>query len=219
VVKADWRPAVVDERGRVERVPYELCTLQALRDALRRREIWVVGARLWRNPELETAGVPVSWGPVAAAGLVVVGAALLIVREGRGLLITAGVAMTAASVLAAVPPVRFAGPVGAEAVAPAAADWPVESTVSVGELVVDLTRHPLPADGRVTVRVGVGVLRIIVPASGVQVAARTGLGAIKVDGRTVDQGYGPVWTEGAADGRAVQVEADVAIGSIDLHHG
>jgi TnpA family transposase len=51
VVKADWRAAVVDERGRVARVPYELCALAALRDALRRREIWVVGARVWRNPE------------------------------------------------------------------------------------------------------------------------------------------------------------------------
>ncbi len=53
VVKAEWRPAVVGEHGRVERVGYELCTLQALRDALRRREIWVVGARAWRNPEAD----------------------------------------------------------------------------------------------------------------------------------------------------------------------
>lgn len=53
VVKADWRPAVVDDRGRVERIPYELCALQALRDAVRRREIWVEGARTWRNPETD----------------------------------------------------------------------------------------------------------------------------------------------------------------------
>jgi hypothetical protein len=51
VVKAEWRAAVVDERGRVERVSYELCVLGALRDALRRAAIWVVGARAWRNPE------------------------------------------------------------------------------------------------------------------------------------------------------------------------
>jgi hypothetical protein len=51
VVKAEWRAAVVDERGRVERVSYELCVLGALRDALRRGEIRVVGARAWRNPE------------------------------------------------------------------------------------------------------------------------------------------------------------------------
>ncbi|WP_211259811.1 hypothetical protein [Streptomyces violens] len=51
VVREEWREAVVDERGRVERIPYELCVLVALRDALRRREIWVPGANRWRNPE------------------------------------------------------------------------------------------------------------------------------------------------------------------------
>ncbi|MGW1169404.1 hypothetical protein [Streptomyces sp. NPDC002550] len=34
---------MVDERGRVERIPDELCALVSLRDALRRREIWVRG--------------------------------------------------------------------------------------------------------------------------------------------------------------------------------
>ncbi len=51
VVREEWRKAVVDERGRVERIPYELCVLVALRDALRRREIWVPGANRWQNPE------------------------------------------------------------------------------------------------------------------------------------------------------------------------
>ncbi|MFK4804126.1 hypothetical protein ACI3K5_36255 [Streptomyces sp. MPA0124] len=51
VVPAQWRVAVVDDKGRVERIPYELYVLVALRDALRRREIWVVGANRWRNPE------------------------------------------------------------------------------------------------------------------------------------------------------------------------
>lgn len=51
VVREEWRKAVVDERGRVERIPYELCVLVALRDALRRREIWVPGANRWRKPE------------------------------------------------------------------------------------------------------------------------------------------------------------------------
>lgn len=48
---ARWRVAAVDDKGRVERIPYELCVLVALRDAVRRREIWVVGANRWRNPE------------------------------------------------------------------------------------------------------------------------------------------------------------------------
>ena len=47
VVRADWREAVVDERGRVERIPYELCVLTSLREAIRRREIWVAGSRRW----------------------------------------------------------------------------------------------------------------------------------------------------------------------------
>ncbi|MGW2586639.1 Tn3 family transposase [Streptomyces virginiae] len=51
VVPDQWRAAVVDDKGRVERIPYELCVLVSLRDALRRREIWVVGANRWRNPE------------------------------------------------------------------------------------------------------------------------------------------------------------------------
>lgn len=51
VIPKDWRAAVIDDAGRVERVPYELCVLKALRDAVRRREIWVAGATRWRNPE------------------------------------------------------------------------------------------------------------------------------------------------------------------------
>lgn len=30
---------------------HELCVLAALRDAIRRREVWVVGASRWRDPE------------------------------------------------------------------------------------------------------------------------------------------------------------------------
>ena len=42
---------IVDTSGKIERVSYELCVLVALKDALRRREIYVVGASRWRNPE------------------------------------------------------------------------------------------------------------------------------------------------------------------------
>lgn len=57
IVPADWRPAVVEERedgaSRVERIPYELCVLTALREAIRRREVWIVGAVRWRNPDVD----------------------------------------------------------------------------------------------------------------------------------------------------------------------
>ncbi|MCN0154355.1 Tn3 family transposase [Salinispora arenicola] len=51
VVPADWRPAVIGDNDRVERIPYELCVLKALVAAIRRREIWIDGAAKWRNPE------------------------------------------------------------------------------------------------------------------------------------------------------------------------
>ena len=56
VVPKAWREAVIDDRGRVERIPYELCTLIALRDGLRRREIYVSGGNRWRNPEDDLPG-------------------------------------------------------------------------------------------------------------------------------------------------------------------
>ncbi|MET8509792.1 Tn3 family transposase [Streptomyces sp. NPDC004787] len=56
VVRRDWREAVVDDKGRVERIPYELCVLVALRDAIRRREIHVEGGLRWRNPEDDLPG-------------------------------------------------------------------------------------------------------------------------------------------------------------------
>ncbi|MFB6783271.1 hypothetical protein ACFCX0_39565 [Streptomyces sp. NPDC056352] len=51
VVPEQWRAAVLDDKGQVEHIPYELCVLVSLRDALRRREIWVARASRWRNPE------------------------------------------------------------------------------------------------------------------------------------------------------------------------
>ena len=57
VVPDDWRDAVVDEdTGLVERIPYELCVLVALRKAVRRREIWVEGGSTWRNPDHDLPG-------------------------------------------------------------------------------------------------------------------------------------------------------------------
>lgn len=56
VVPKAWHSAVVDDQGRIERIPYELCVLVALRDALRRREVYVDGAKRWRNPEDDLPG-------------------------------------------------------------------------------------------------------------------------------------------------------------------
>jgi hypothetical protein len=51
VVPKAWLDGVTDGDGRVERIPYELCVLIALRDALRRREVYVQGAGRWKNPD------------------------------------------------------------------------------------------------------------------------------------------------------------------------
>ncbi|MBV8883348.1 MAG: Tn3 family transposase [Chroococcidiopsidaceae cyanobacterium CP_BM_RX_35] len=55
VLKRRWRDLVVEvdkeERERINRINYELCVLQALREQLRSKEIWVVGAKRYCNPE------------------------------------------------------------------------------------------------------------------------------------------------------------------------
>src|SRR3546814_19210931 len=51
VIPARWRSSVIDEEGRVNRISYELCVLAQLRDRIRSKAIWVVGADRYRNPE------------------------------------------------------------------------------------------------------------------------------------------------------------------------
>ena len=55
VVSGLWREAVIekDAQGRpcVNRITYEICVLEALREQLRCKEIWVVGANRYRNPD------------------------------------------------------------------------------------------------------------------------------------------------------------------------
>jgi hypothetical protein len=54
-VLGDWADLVrrTDSKGRTKviRSTYEVCTFQALRERLRCKEIWVVGADRWRNPD------------------------------------------------------------------------------------------------------------------------------------------------------------------------
>jgi TnpA family transposase len=55
VVPTGWHDLVfkTDGKGsaRIDRVVYELCVLSALREGLRSKEIWVVGADRYRNPD------------------------------------------------------------------------------------------------------------------------------------------------------------------------
>jgi TnpA family transposase len=55
VVRGLWRDAVVEKdaagRNRVNRITYEVAVLEALREQLRCKEIWVIGANRYRNPD------------------------------------------------------------------------------------------------------------------------------------------------------------------------
>jgi hypothetical protein len=55
VVRGLWREVVVEKdaagQDRVNRITYEIAVLEALRERLRCKEIWVVGANRYRNPD------------------------------------------------------------------------------------------------------------------------------------------------------------------------
>ncbi|RLK07292.1 Tn3 family transposase [Ruegeria conchae] len=46
-----WQETVIDTRGRLNVISYELCVLTQLRDRIRSKEIWVEGADRYRNPD------------------------------------------------------------------------------------------------------------------------------------------------------------------------
>ena len=55
VVRPLWRDAVLDRdakgQARVNRLTYEICVLETLRERLRSKEVWVAGANRYRNPD------------------------------------------------------------------------------------------------------------------------------------------------------------------------
>jgi TnpA family transposase len=55
IVRGLWRDAAIEKdaegRERVNRITYEICVLEALRNRLRCKEIWVIGANRYRNPD------------------------------------------------------------------------------------------------------------------------------------------------------------------------
>ncbi|WP_197535289.1 Tn3 family transposase [Mesorhizobium japonicum] len=51
VIPPKCRGAIIGKDGRINRISYELCVLSQLRDRIRAKEIWVVGADHYRNPD------------------------------------------------------------------------------------------------------------------------------------------------------------------------
>lgn len=59
VVRPMWKEMIEDKSGknnelRIKRANYELCALQALKDKIRCREVWISGADKYRNPDEDT---------------------------------------------------------------------------------------------------------------------------------------------------------------------
>ena len=50
-IPAGWKESVVDDKGRLNVISYEICMLGQLRSSIRAREIWVEGADRHRNPD------------------------------------------------------------------------------------------------------------------------------------------------------------------------
>jgi TnpA family transposase len=56
IVPKELRPLVIESTGkkkkkRINRIHYEICVLQALRDRVRCKELWVEGSKRYRNPD------------------------------------------------------------------------------------------------------------------------------------------------------------------------
>ena len=60
VIRPKWREIVVEDAPgggqRVNRINYEICVLQTLRERLRCKEVWVAGAVRFRNPDEDLPG-------------------------------------------------------------------------------------------------------------------------------------------------------------------
>ncbi len=53
VARGVWRPIVEPKPGQVDHRAYTLCVLERLRDALRKRDVFVKASRRWRDPRAQ----------------------------------------------------------------------------------------------------------------------------------------------------------------------
>jgi hypothetical protein len=169
---------------------------------------------------LDARGVAVPWRMFPAAGLVLVGFALLVslaVGSGRVGLVVTGIPLLLAALAVGVGVDRYAGPVGDREVVPTAGVWPDTTQVGAGTVTVDLARHPLPTTGRLDVRVGAGQVVVVLPRSAPRVDAAVVAGDIVVDGVRVGDGLDVHWTEPRpTDGSSVVLE--VGTGEVEVRH-
>lgn len=172
---------------------------------------------------LDGAGASVPWRMFPAAALVLIGCVLLVSLfggRGRGALISMGIVATVLAVAVGVGVDRYAGPAGDRMITPTAADWPVNTQVSVGNVTVDLTRYELPKDGFLQVDLGAGELRLILPAANPKVGVDTWTtaGTVTVDDVKVGDGVDVRWSDPAHGSTPIRVEVHVGMGNIEVSH-
>ena len=172
-------------------------------------------------------GFDVPWKLAAPISLVAVGLVLVVTvvaradggrNAGRSGLAWLGAALLVVSLALGVDAPRYAAPMGNVDIAPTASEWPVTVHRSTGNVEVDLTRHPLPDQGSLEIRLGAGNVDLAVPRdASVTIDARVTAGTIRVDGTTVDDGVDLRWSSGSA-GTPVVVTIDVAAGEVAIRH-
>jgi hypothetical protein len=172
---------------------------------------------------LDEIGVSVPWALAPALGAGVIGVALILTaRTAQGhapLVVWGGILLAVSLLVAVVRPVG--GPVGDRVLIPTADQWPVATSLTAGNLTIDLRQNPPPPSGRLTADVTAGnvVLRLPDGPRGqrIHVIAHVGMGQIRVDGVEVRGGMGLDWSSN--DPAAVVVDVHVGSGQLEVDHG
>jgi hypothetical protein len=172
---------------------------------------------------LDEIGVSVPWALAPAAGVVLIGIALILTARSPGghapLVVWGGILLAVALVVAVARPVG--GPVGDRVLTPTASQWPVATSMAAGNLTIDLRQNPLPPSGRLAAHLNVGNVVLRLPAENpgrpVKVIAHVGIGQIRVDGRNIRDGLGLDWS--SASRSAVVVDVQVGTGNLEVDHG
>lgn len=163
---------------------------------------------------------------IFAAALAVVAGGLLVgafAGRARGLIVL-GVLLSLGTALAAVTDEGIEGGTGHREWRPtseAAAERPFRH--GVGEAELDLTRLPAGSQVDVDVRLGVGELRVVVPAdAGVDVEGGVGAGVIRlfdeepVDGTGLDETARSPAAGVSTDGPQITIDAEVGLGELEV---
>jgi hypothetical protein len=173
---------------------------------------------------LEEIGVThIAWDALLPAVLILVGLAIAIgAAQGRshGGLTAIGVVLTVVLVLGATLTIPFTGGFGERTARPTSVDVLERAyELGVGKLEVDLSDiEPVASDVSVTVRVGVGEVRVIVSDdAAVDIRASSGIGEVIVFGGS-DGGFGvdSSFRTPEVAGPVLRIEASAGIGKVEV---